>query len=75
MDVVEHVGLHAEGPLRVHLLGHGDLSTLVTATGTGDTTWKGLDIHRFREESTVDPHGLFVYRQGHDHGRDSGRWL
>ena len=61
LDVMEHVGLAAPGPLRAHLLGHGELSTLVTAVGTGFTSWRGLDIHRFREDPVLDSGGIFLY--------------
>ena len=60
-DVVEHVGLGANGPLRAHLLGHGELSTLVTTVGTGVTRWKGLDVHRNREDGVLGESGIFVY--------------
>ena len=38
VDAVEHVGLRGPGPLRLQLLGHGELSSLVSATGAGVTT-------------------------------------
>ena len=60
-DVREHVSLAATGPLRAHLLGHGELSTLVTATGSGFTTWRGLDIYRFREDPVLEAGGIFLY--------------
>jgi cyclic beta-1,2-glucan synthetase len=59
-DVVERVGLELEGHLRAHLLGHGDVSTLVTSLGAGSTTWKGMDVNRYREDPT-EPGGIFVY--------------
>ena len=61
LDVMEHVALSAPGPLRAHLLGYGELSTLVTAAGTGFTTWRGLDIHRFREDPVLEAGGIFLY--------------
>jgi cellobiose phosphorylase len=61
LDVMEHVGLGATGPLRAHLLGHGELSTLVTAAGTGFMTWRGLDVHRFREDAVLEAGGIFLY--------------
>jgi cyclic beta-1,2-glucan glucanotransferase len=68
LDVMEHVGLAATGPLRAHLLGHGELSTLVTAVGTGFTTWRGLDIHRFREDPVLDSGGIFLYVRDRSNG-------
>jgi cyclic beta-1,2-glucan synthetase len=61
LSYVEHLGLHAPGPLRAHLLGHGELSTLVTAHGTGAMTWKGRDVHRFREDRAAATGGVFVF--------------
>ncbi|MGC4087889.1 MAG: glucoamylase family protein [Polyangiaceae bacterium] len=64
----EHVGLGAPGQ-RVHLLGHGELSTLVAASGAGFTSWKGLDVNRFREDAALDPGGVYVYVR--DRARDA----
>ena len=68
LDVTEHVSLSATGPLRAHLLGHGELSTLVTAAGTGFTTWRGLDIHRFREDPILEAGGIFLYLRDRSNG-------
>ncbi len=57
----EHVHLMENAPPRVHLLGHGALSTLVTSTGSGALTWKGMDINRFREDSVFDAGGIYAY--------------
>jgi len=61
LDAMEHVRLEDMTPVRVHLLGHGQLSTLVTSTGAGALTWKGMDINRFREDSVFDPGGIYAY--------------
>jgi cyclic beta-1,2-glucan synthetase len=61
----EHVGLGANEVPRVHLLGHGELSTLLTAMGGGFTTWKNLDVTRFREDSALDPGGTYIYLRDH----------
>ncbi|HEY3495557.1 MAG TPA: glucoamylase family protein, partial [Polyangiaceae bacterium] len=60
-DEQEHVPLAANDPPRVHLLGHGELSTLVGVTGSGALTWKGLDVNRFREDAVFDAGGIYVY--------------
>jgi cyclic beta-1,2-glucan synthetase len=60
-EVVEHVALDAQGILRAHLLGQDDVSTIVTHFGTGVTTWRGLDVNRFREDATLRAGGVFVY--------------
>ncbi|MEO8185361.1 MAG: glucoamylase family protein, partial [Deltaproteobacteria bacterium] len=69
IDVVEHVGRSTLGPLRVHLLGHGELSSIVTATGAGVVTWKGLDINRFREDPLLEAGGIYLYVQNLSAGR------
>jgi len=68
-DVVEHVGRSAPGPLRVHLLGHGELSSLITATGASVVSWKGLDVNRFREDPLLDAGGIYIYVQNHSQNR------
>ncbi len=60
LDVVEHIGLGARPP-RLHLLGHGELSTAVTVRGEGFTTWKDIDVYRFREDDALEAGGIFVY--------------
>jgi cyclic beta-1,2-glucan synthetase len=61
LDLTEHVALDSETGPRLHLLGHGELSTLVSSTGNGVTTWKGIDINRFREDPVLDAGGIYVY--------------
>jgi cyclic beta-1,2-glucan synthetase len=65
---VERVTLGDEPLMRAHLLGHGELSTLVGARGFGFTTWKNLDVNRFREDATAAS-GLFVYVRNRATGR------
>jgi len=54
------------GPLRGHLLGQGSLSTWVTSGGEGFLTWRGLDVPRFREESSLECGGIYLYFQNLD---------
>jgi cyclic beta-1,2-glucan synthetase len=61
LDASEHVRLEDGIPTRAHLLGHGALSTLVTSTGSGALTWKGMDVNRFREDAVFDPGGIYAY--------------
>ncbi len=61
LDLTEHVALTPGAPPRVHLLGHGELSTIVTSTGGGVTTWKGIDVNRFREDPVLDSGGIYLY--------------
>ncbi|HEX3595352.1 MAG TPA: glucoamylase family protein [Polyangiaceae bacterium] len=61
VELVERIPLDVKAAPRAHLLGHGDVSTIVTSVGTGVTMWKGLDVSRFREDPTLSPGGVFVY--------------
>jgi cyclic beta-1,2-glucan synthetase len=61
LRLTDHVGPGQTGVERVHLLGHGELSTIITASGAGVTTWKGMDVTRFREDASLDAGGTFVY--------------
>ncbi|HYP89890.1 MAG TPA: glucoamylase family protein, partial [Polyangiaceae bacterium] len=54
LRLTDHVGPGATGVERLHLLGHGELSSIVTASGAGVTTWKGMDVTRFREDSSLE---------------------
>ncbi len=68
LDAVDHAGLGAASP-RAHLLGHGDLATMVTSLGEGFTTWKGLDVTRFREDTSLEGGGIYVYLRDHTEKR------
>ena len=61
LDVVEHVGLGTRPLARLHLLGHGEVSTAITVLGEGFTTWKDLDVSRFREDRAIEAGGIYVY--------------
>ena len=61
LNLTDHVGLGAVGTPRLHLLGHGELSSIVSASGTGVLSWKGNDVTRFRDDAMLDAGGIFVY--------------
>ncbi len=65
LDMVEHVGLAARPLARIHLLGHGELSTAVSVLGEGFTTWKDLDVNRFREDHALEAGGIYLYIRDH----------
>ncbi|MGQ0485338.1 MAG: GH36-type glycosyl hydrolase domain-containing protein [Hyphomicrobiales bacterium] len=44
-----------------HLLSNGQYSAMLTAAGTGYSTWNGLAINRWREDPTCDDWGAFVF--------------
>ena len=61
LNLTDHVGLGATGAPRLHLLGHGELSSIVSASGTGVLSWKGIDVTRFRDDPVLDAGGIFIY--------------
>jgi cyclic beta-1,2-glucan synthetase len=69
LSLFEHVVLERPGLARAHLLGHGDLATIVTSIGAGVLTWRDLDVFRFREDQCVDPYGLFIHVRDKTNGR------
>ncbi len=58
---VERVTLDDAPIFRAHLLGQGELASLLGVRGFGFTTWRGLDVHRVRGDVETDPSGIFVY--------------
>ncbi|HSJ28397.1 MAG TPA: glucoamylase family protein [Acidimicrobiia bacterium] len=44
-----------------HLLSNGRYSTVVTAAGSGYSRWEGLAINRWREDTTRDHFGSYVF--------------
>ncbi len=49
-----------EGP-QVALLGNGRLTTVVTDSGAGFTSWSGLAVTRRSLDATCDPDGTWIY--------------
>ena len=46
---------------RTHLLSNGRYSVMMTAAGSGYSRWRGLDVTRWREDSTRDDWGTYVF--------------
>jgi len=46
---------------RVHLLGNGRYTLIITNSGAGYSRWRDLDITRWRSDSTRDNWGMFFY--------------
>ncbi len=46
---------------RTHLLSNGRYSVMVTAAGSGYSRWRGLDVTRWREDTTRDPWGTYIF--------------
>jgi cellobiose phosphorylase len=48
-------------PPQVALLSNGQYGVVITAAGSGYSTWRGLDVTRWREDATRDCWGQFCY--------------
>ncbi len=46
---------------RTHLLSNGRYSVMMTAAGSGYSRWRGLDVTRWREDTTLDRWGTYVF--------------
>ncbi|HYV86237.1 MAG TPA: glucoamylase family protein [Patescibacteria group bacterium] len=46
---------------RTHLLSNGRYTVMITAAGSGFSRWGGLAVTRWREDSTRDCWGTFIY--------------
>ncbi|WP_456085342.1 GH36-type glycosyl hydrolase domain-containing protein [Magnetospirillum molischianum] len=44
-----------------HLLSNGQLTTMLTASGSGYTRWNDLAVTRWREDSTCDDSGSYIF--------------
>ncbi len=51
---------HDDTP-RTHLLSNGRYSVMMTAAGSGYSRWLGRDVTRWREDTTRDPYGTYVF--------------
>ena len=58
---VRTYGMHAQAVHPVHLLSNGRYSVLLTSSGSGRSSWKGLAINRWREDPVVHGHGSWIY--------------
>ena len=52
---------YAEAIPSIALLSNSQYSVMVTAAGAGYSTWRGLDVTRWREDATRDCWGQFCY--------------
>ena len=50
-----------ESPPKVALLSNGSYGVMITDAGSGVSTWRDLDVTRWREDATRDCWGQFVY--------------
>jgi cellobiose phosphorylase len=54
---------------QVALLSNGSYHVMITDAGAGASTWRGLDVTRWREDATRDCWGQFVYVRDLEDGR------
>ncbi len=57
-----HVPVEASVP-QVHVLSNGRYSLLITSTGSGYSSWQGVDLTRWRADATRDNWGTWIYIQ------------
>jgi cyclic beta-1,2-glucan glucanotransferase len=50
----------ALGP-RTQLLANGEYSVMISSSGAGYSRWRDIALTRWREDTTLDPLGFFVY--------------
>jgi cyclic beta-1,2-glucan synthetase len=55
-------------PPRTHLLSNGRYTVMLTAAGSGFSRWGDLAVTRWREDSTLDGWGTFVFLQDAETG-------
>ncbi len=51
-----------------HLLSNGSYTVMVTAAGSGYSTWRGLAVTRWRDDTTCDDSGSYIYLRDADNG-------
>ncbi len=68
IDAVEQVTDPCAPMPRAHLLASGEFSIMLTASGSGRMTWKGLDVTRWRDDAALDARGSFCYLRDLDTG-------
>jgi cellobiose phosphorylase len=54
---------------QVALLSNGSYGVVITDAGAGVSTWRDLDVTRWREDATRDCWGQFVYVRSPQDGR------
>ena len=54
---------------RTHLLSNGGYCVMMTAAGSGYSRWRGLAVTRWREDTTRDPWGTYVFLTDAESGK------
>jgi cyclic beta-1,2-glucan synthetase len=63
---------------QVNLLSNGNYSVLVSNSGSGYSSWRGVDLTRWQADGVLDPCGSWIYIQDMKHlrtGEESGTGL
>jgi cyclic beta-1,2-glucan synthetase len=53
---------------QVHYLSNGRYGVLITSAGAGFSRWETVDLTRWRADTTLEDHGLWIYVQDLDSG-------
>jgi cyclic beta-1,2-glucan synthetase len=61
LPVLRRFGSPHDDVPRTHLLSNGRYSVMVTAAGSGYSRWLDRDVTRWREDTTRDPCGTYVF--------------
>ncbi len=46
---------------KVHCLSNGNYSLVISAAGSGFSRWEDMELTRWRDDSTLDDHGSWIY--------------
>ena len=68
-EPTDRVLTEATAAPRVHILGNGSYSVALTNSGGGYSRWKGIDLTRWRADTTRDHWGSFCYLRDLRSGR------
>lgn len=58
---VRRLNVRLNAPPLTHILSNGRYTVMLTAAGTGYSRWRDIAITRWREDSTLDPWGSFIF--------------
>jgi len=65
------VPVHTPVP-QVHLLSNGSYSVVLANSGSGYSSWKGIDLTRWRPDGTLDDWGTWIYIEDRTHSDQDG---
>jgi len=65
---VRRLSPRAPGAPNTHLLSNGRYSVMLTAAGSGYSRWKDIAVTRWREDSTRDNYGAYIFLRDINNG-------